>query len=116
MDGIGMPGSRVAAIRRFAAAVAEHRLHLERRAPLEELVDEITKVPGLGPWTAHYLAMRLGEPDAFPASDLGLRRALGSRGGEPASASEVEQGAAAWRPFRAWAALHLWAGPGAGAA
>ncbi len=113
MGGIGMPATRVAAIRGFAAAVAEHRLHLERRAPLEGLVDEITKVPGLGPWTAHYLALRLGESDAFPASDLGLRRALGTSGGEPARPSEVEQAATAWRPFRAWAALHLWAGLGA---
>ena len=116
MADIGMPASRVAAIRSFAAAVAEHRLHLERRAPLEELVDEITEVPGLGPWTAHYLALRLGEADAFPASDLGLRRALGSREGEPASASEVERAATAWRPFRAWAAIHLWAGLRAGGA
>ncbi len=112
MDGIGMPATRVAAIRNFAAAVAEHRLHLERRAPLEGLVGEITEVPGLGPWTAHYLALRLGEPDAFPASDLGLRRALGTAGGEPPRPSEVEQVATAWRPFRAWAALHLWTQPG----
>ena len=116
MEAIGMPAARVAAIRRFSAAVAEHRLHLERRAPLEELVDGITKVPGLGPWTAHYLALRLGDPDAFPASDLGLRRAIGSPGGEPARVKEVEERAAAWRPFRAWAAVHLWSGLGSGGA
>ena len=116
MEGIGMPAARVAAVRKFATAVAEHRLHLERRVPLEEQVEEITKVPGLGPWTAHYLALRLGEPDAFPASDLGLRRALGSPGGGPASAAEVEQLAAAWRPFRAWAAIHLWSGLGSAGA
>ncbi|MGC8474659.1 MAG: DNA-3-methyladenine glycosylase 2, partial [Candidatus Dormibacteria bacterium] len=114
MEGIGMPAARVAAVQKFAAAVAGHRLHLERRAPLDELVDEITRVPGLGPWTAHYLALRLGEPDAFPASDLGLRRALGSPGGEPARPAEVEQRAGAWRPYRAWAAIHLWSAPGTG--
>jgi AraC family transcriptional regulator of adaptative response / DNA-3-methyladenine glycosylase II len=116
MEGIGMPAARVAAIQHFAGAVAEHCVHLERRAPLEELVAEITRVPGIGPWTANYLALRLGEPDAFPASDLGLRRALTSPGAETMPPSEVELAAAAWRPFRAWAAVHLWTAPSAGAA
>ncbi|MHB1576035.1 MAG: AlkA N-terminal domain-containing protein [Candidatus Dormibacteria bacterium] len=108
LEGVGMPRSRAAAIQRFAAAVAEHRLHLERRCPLPELVAEIMEVPGLGPWTAHYLALRLGEPDAFPAADLGLRRALATTGGRPPAPGELNEMAARWRPFRAYAAVHLW--------
>lgn len=107
LAGLGMPGSRAAAIQHFAAAVAEHRLHLERSGPLEELVAELVALPGLGLWTANYLALRLGEPDAFPASDLGLRRALANQGGLPSPAQMIEL-AAPWQPFRASAALHLW--------
>ena len=67
-------------------------------------------MPGIGEWTAQYIAMRaLREPDAFPASDLGLRRALGARGAL-ASVAEVQQRAQAWRPWRAYAAVHLWTG------
>jgi AraC family transcriptional regulator of adaptative response / DNA-3-methyladenine glycosylase II len=114
LAGLGMPGSRAAAIQHFAAAVAEHRLHLERSGPLEELVAELVALPGLGLWTANYLALRLGEPDAFPASDLGLRRALANQGGLPSPAQMIEL-AAPWQPFRAYAALHLWLGqPAAG--
>ena len=68
----------------------------------------LTAVPGLGPWTANYLALRLGEPDAFPAADLGLRRALArpERPGPAALGALAE----AWRPWRAVAAMHLWLG------
>ncbi|WP_162802159.1 DNA-3-methyladenine glycosylase family protein [Ornithinimicrobium murale] len=62
-------------------------------------------VPGVGPWTVEYLALRaLGDPDAFPASDAVLRRALGGAG--PRAAEEESQ---AWRPYRGWATAHLWA-------
>ena len=111
LQGVGIPGSRAAAIQHFAAAVAEHRLHLERSCPLDELVAEIMEVPGLGPWTAQYLALRLGEADAFPAADLGLRRALGGPAAQPPAAGEVASLAEAWRPFRAYAAVQLWLAP-----
>ena len=65
-------------------------------------------VPGIGPWTAHYLALRLGEPDAFPATDLGLKRALAEIGAVPASPAAVAARAESWRPWRAQAAIHLW--------
>lgn len=110
LDGIGLTRARAGAIRAFAAAVAEGRVRLDRTVPLDELVDSIARLPGLGPWTAHYVALRLGEPDAFPASDLGLRRAL-ANGASPAalpSARELTARAAAWRPWRALAAIHLW--------
>jgi AraC family transcriptional regulator, regulatory protein of adaptative response / DNA-3-methyladenine glycosylase II len=67
-------------------------------------------VPGIGPWTAQYVAMRaLGDADALPHADLGLLRALGLR-----RAAELAQAAERWRPWRAYAALHLWHSLGAG--
>ena len=67
---------------------------------------ELLAVPGIGPWTVEYLALRvLGDPDAFPASDAVVRRALGG-----AAAREAEALAEAWRPHRSWATAHLWAG------
>ncbi len=108
LDGIGMPSSRATAIRSFAAAVADHSIHLERSSRLDELVAEMLQVPGLGPWTAQYVALRLGEPDAFPAADLGLRRALAGPAGMLPSAGQVAEAARAWMPFRAYAATHLW--------
>ena len=116
LDGIGLTRARAGAIRAFAQAVTEDRVRLDRSVPLDELVDSIAGLPGLGPWTAHYVALRLGEPDAFPASDLGLRRALANGGSRAAlpSARELEARAASWRPWRALAAVHLWSsGPAA---
>jgi 3-methyladenine DNA glycosylase/8-oxoguanine DNA glycosylase len=74
--------------------------------PLEDLVAAITAVRGLGPWTAGYLALRMGERDAFPASDLGLRRAASPA--EPVTTAALLERAAGWRPFRASAAVRLW--------
>ena len=72
---------------------------LDVSSGLDDAVARLTAVPGIGPWTAHYIAMRaLAERDAFPAGDLGLRRALG--GGRTAPRS--------WAPWRAYAAVHLW--------
>lgn len=113
LDGIGMPSARAATIRRFATAVESHRIHLDRAGGLDELVEELCSIPGLGSWTANYLALRLGESDAFPASDLGLRRSLAPTGpGSLLSASEVARAAESWRPFRAFAATHIWLAPG----
>jgi AraC family transcriptional regulator of adaptative response / DNA-3-methyladenine glycosylase II len=104
LGGVGLTRQRADAVRSFAQAVVEGRIRLDRSASLERLVASIGAVDGLGPWTAQYIALRLGEQDAFPASDLGLRRALGQR-----SAAAVEQLAERWRPWRALAATHLWA-------
>jgi 3-methyladenine DNA glycosylase/8-oxoguanine DNA glycosylase len=65
-------------------------------------------VPGLGPWTANYLALRMGEADAFPAGDLGIRRGLERLTGAPVTPREVADVAERWRPWRAQAAIHLW--------
>jgi AraC family transcriptional regulator of adaptative response / DNA-3-methyladenine glycosylase II len=112
LAGLGFPSARAEAIRAFAAAVADDRIRLDRSIGLDELVASITSVRGLGPWTAHYLALRLGEADAFPASDLGLRRAAGN--GRPLSAAALVDLAHRWRPWRALAAVHLWLGGGGG--
>jgi AraC family transcriptional regulator of adaptative response / DNA-3-methyladenine glycosylase II len=103
LDGLGLTGARATAVRAFAAAVAADDVRLDGSAPLDELVASLVRLPGIGPWTAHDLALRLGERDAFPAGDLVLRRAFEARSSEPlATAAE------AWRPWRALAALHLW--------
>jgi AraC family transcriptional regulator of adaptative response / DNA-3-methyladenine glycosylase II len=106
MNGLGLSATRAAAVVAFARAVADSELSLDRAASLERLATSITAIRGLGPWTAHYLAVRMGEPDAFPASDLGLRRALSH--GPLVGAHVVERLGECWRPWRAQAAIHLW--------
>jgi AraC family transcriptional regulator of adaptative response / DNA-3-methyladenine glycosylase II len=105
---IGLPKSRAATIRAIAAAVASGRLRFDAPLGLDEAVARLCELPGIGPWTANYIAMRaLGEPDAFPESDLGLRAALG-RDGEPASGDELREAAEAWRPWRSYATIYVW--------
>jgi AraC family transcriptional regulator of adaptative response / DNA-3-methyladenine glycosylase II len=112
LAGLGLTARRAAAIRGFAGAVADGAVDVAGPASLEALVASVDAVPGLGPWTAQYLALRLGCPDAFPHTDLGLRRALGA--GPAVPARELAARAEAWRPWRAYAAIHLWcdAAPG----
>lgn len=99
---IGVPRSRAAAVRSFARAVADDEIRLDRSVSLDRLVESITAIDGLGPWTAQYIALRLGESDAFPATDLGLRAVLARHGRRP------EEVAERWRPWRALAATHIW--------
>ena len=107
---LGLPRARAATIRALAGAVASGEVVLDASRGLEDAVARLAAVPGIGAWTAHYIAMRaLGEPDAFPAADLGLRRALGNGAGRLAPARVAER-AEAWRPWRAYAVMHLWAG------
>lgn len=104
LSGVGLTSARQDAIRSFAAAVDDGELPLDRSLPLDRFVAEVSSLPGLGPWTAHYLALRMGDPDAFPAGDLGLRRGAGV-----ATSAELAAMSEAWRPHRATAAVHLWA-------
>ena len=99
---LGLTRSRAESIKALARAVAADEVRLDRSVGLERLVDSITAIPGLGESTANYVALRLGERDAFPATDLGLRRALEKQTIDPATAAER------WRPWRALAAMHLW--------
>ena len=105
-----VPGLRLRApvVRALAAAVSSGALRLDGSWPLEEVVAALCSIRGIGPWTASIVALRaLGDPDALPAADLGLRRALG-RKGLLASAREVERRAERWRPWRGYATLWLW--------
>jgi AraC family transcriptional regulator of adaptative response / DNA-3-methyladenine glycosylase II len=106
LSGLGLSAGCAAAVSGFAGAVADADLTLDRAARLDQLATSIRAIRGLGPLTAHHLAFRMGDPDAFPATDLGLRRAL-SRG-PPMAPREVERIAERWRPWRAQAAIHLW--------
>jgi AraC family transcriptional regulator of adaptative response / DNA-3-methyladenine glycosylase II len=111
LDGIGLTRARARAVGAFAAAVASDGVRLDPSVPLDQLVGAIAGLPGVGPWTAQYVALRIGQPDALPASDLGLRRALAdpATGSALPSAADVSAQARAWRPWRALAAVHLWA-------
>ncbi len=98
---LGVPGARIRALQGFAEAVATESIALDRAAGLDEVVTALCALPGIGPWTAHYIAMRAcAERDAFPASDLAIRRELGA---VPEAAAET------WRPWRAYGAMHIWA-------
>jgi len=108
LGGIGLTGARVDTIRNFSAAVAAGSLRFDRSVPLDDLVASLVAVPGIGPWTAQYIALRLGEADAFPSSDLGLRRSIECLSGSRVDGREVAELAERWRPWRAHAAFHLW--------
>jgi len=89
--------------------VADGRIDLEGPLGGAELTRALGEVPGIGPWTLEVLAMRaFGEPDAFPASDLSVRRALAARG-KLLSPASLARRAEAWRPWRAYATILLWA-------
>jgi len=108
LQGLGLTRTRINALLALAHAVSEDRLVLNRGADREQTVERLLALPGVGPWTASYIAMRaLGDPDAFPVTDLGLRRALEQRG-LASDAKSVAARAEAWRPWRAYATIHLW--------
>lgn len=108
LTGIGMPGKRVQCLQHFAACIADGRLQLSLQDGSAALIEQLCALPGIGPWTAHYIALRaFGEADAFPASDLGLLKAP-VWGAEGIDARRLQLRAEAWRPWRAYAAAHLW--------
>jgi AraC family transcriptional regulator of adaptative response / DNA-3-methyladenine glycosylase II len=101
---LGMPGARARTIVALARAVADERVVLAPSADVETTLEALRALPGVGEWTAQYIAMRaLSWPDAFPHTDLGMMKALGAR-----SASDVLAKGEAWRPWRAYAVMHLW--------
>lgn len=103
---IGMPGRRGDAVRRLAAEVAAGALELHEAAASEPLQRALCAIPGLGPWTAGYVAMRvLKDPDAYPANDWVVLKMLAP---EAASAARARLRAEAWRPWRAYAVMYLW--------
>ena len=112
LAGLGLAPARARAINAFARAFLDGQVRLDRSQPLDELVASVTAIPGLGPWTAHYIALRLGEPDAFPAGDLGIRRAVEHHTGQAGTAGATRRLSERWRPHRAHAATLLWLSSG----
>jgi AraC family transcriptional regulator of adaptative response / DNA-3-methyladenine glycosylase II len=102
---LGITGKRAATLIALSRAVAGGALHLEPGSRVEETLQELRKIPGIGDWTVEYIAMRaLSWPDAFPHTDMGIKKAfLGKNPKQILALSEK------WRPWRAYAALHLWA-------
>ena len=107
---LGLPRNRASAIVAVARAATVDPNIFDAARGLDEAVQQLQSIPGIGKWTAQYIALRqLREPDAFPAADVGLQRALTDSHGRRPSSSELILRAAAWRPWRAYAAQHLWA-------
>jgi AraC family transcriptional regulator of adaptative response / DNA-3-methyladenine glycosylase II len=101
---IGLPQARARTILELARAVHSGHVDLAPGAPPEELIARLQEMPGVGPWTAHYLAMRvLRWPDAFPGGDLAVCRALGVK-----TPREAERRVQPWQPWRSYGVMHLW--------
>src|SRR5258706_6588974 len=101
---LGMPGARARSVIALARAVADGDLDLPPNADIEATLARLRALPGVGEWTAQYIAMRaLAWPDAFPHTDLGVMKALGKT-----DARRVLAAGEAWRPWRAYAVMHLW--------
>jgi AraC family transcriptional regulator, regulatory protein of adaptative response / DNA-3-methyladenine glycosylase II len=109
LSGLGLTGQRQRTLHALAAAAAAGDLDLDGGADPAETAERLLAVPGIGPWTVGYVAMRaLGDPDAFPVTDLGLRHAFDALGGDASDRGPLAERAEAWRPWRAYAAMHLW--------
>jgi AraC family transcriptional regulator of adaptative response / DNA-3-methyladenine glycosylase II len=103
---IGLPVARATTIHRLAREVVEGRLRIEAGVDAMAVMEQLTEIPGIGPWTSGYIAMRaMRWSDAFPASDLVLRRSAGA-----ATPRALLESAERWRPWRAYAAMQLWSG------
>lgn len=104
LTALGLTRSRAECLLALARAVAAGDLKLEPGVDVESTIERLKQLPGIGDWTAQYIAMRaLRWPDAFPYSDLGLRKALGET-----SSKRILEIAECWRPWRAYALVHLW--------
>lgn len=104
LGAIGLTTARAQTIRLLARAVCDEQIRFHGVVDLDDFLAHMCEIPGIGKWTAQYVAMRaLGEPDAFPSGDLGLLRSLDLR-----NSSELERRAEAWRPWRAYATMYLW--------
>lgn len=109
LNGLGLTHQRKTTLQQFAQAVASGSLDLRMSGAIEEVALRWCALPGIGPWTAQMAAMRiLQHNDVMPSSDLGIRRSASRLVGNPISSRELDDRSAAWRPFRSWAAQHLW--------
>ncbi len=108
---IGVTAARAATISGMAKALLDGRVDFRTEQSLAKFVARWIALPGIGEWTAHYIAMRaLGDPDAFPAADLILRREAADDRAAPLGTKALTTRAEAWRPWRAYAVIHLWRG------
>jgi len=108
---VGLTGARARTLRAASTAIADGSLVIDAGVDRDELRRELQTIPGVGPWTAEYVLMRaVGDPDAFLASDLGVRRALDALG-LPSNPRAAAERARAWSPWRAYANAHLWSVP-----
>lgn len=111
LSGLGLTGARMATLQGLGRAVANGAIDFSPGESLEAKIAALCALPGIGEWTAHYVALRaVGEPDAFPASDLALRKAAGH--GATMATKALEALSQSWRPWRGYAALALWTGSG----
>lgn len=112
LAGIGITGARVRTLRALARATLDGHVNFDAAPP--ELVAALVAVPGIGPWTAHYVLLRAcGEPDALPTADLVLRR-VAAPTTTPLSGRELEERARRWQPWRGYAVMHLWSAAAVG--
>ncbi len=110
LGSLGMPRTRAATLSAVAAAALADRHIFDATLGLDAAVRRLRDIRGIGEWTAQYIALRqLREPDAFPAADIVLLRAMAEREGQGRSASQLLDRAKPWQPWRAYAAQHLWA-------
>jgi len=110
LSSLGMPRARIAALNALAEAVAADPKLIEPAGSYDETIAKLLALPGFGPWTAQYWALRaLRDSDAFPAADVGLLRSpvVATEGKRPTPKALLER-AEGWRPWRAYAAQHLW--------
>jgi AraC family transcriptional regulator of adaptative response / DNA-3-methyladenine glycosylase II len=107
---LGMPGARIQALRSLAQAQMDDPALFDVRRDLDEAITQLCALKGIGEWTAQYIAMRqLRESDAFPVGDVALLRALSDLRGKRVTPQDLVKHAERWRPWRAYAAIHLWA-------
>ena len=110
LGSFGLTTARAATLQRMAELVASGDLDLSGTADREATKERLLAVPGIGPWTAAYVAMRaLRDPDAFPVGDLGVRLGFEALG-LPSAPADTLAYAERWRPWRAYAVMHLWSG------
>jgi AraC family transcriptional regulator, regulatory protein of adaptative response / DNA-3-methyladenine glycosylase II len=111
--GLAMPAARLMTLKAVAEAAAADPNLFRPFGDIEETVARLRTIRGIGEWTAQYIALRaIREMDAFPATDIGLLRSVASMDGEKTTATSLLSRAEAWRPWRAYAAQHLWAADG----
>jgi 3-methyladenine DNA glycosylase/8-oxoguanine DNA glycosylase len=109
MDGMGIPTRRIEAIRQLAKARLENEIGPDSGIGFEESIRRLCLLPGIGPWTANYIALRtFNERDVFLPGDIGLRRSASKLLGKEFSDAELMKYAERWRPWRSYAVLYLW--------